>query len=113
MSRLHIFLVDWDECYDPSNRLTAAAFLQNTSGTSWDKTQIDYSVSGLSYDANGNILTMTQRGFTVGGSAPIDSLTYSYLNTDNSNKLMGVTDADNCDSTLALWRWVYSLYVIL
>jgi len=90
----------YDFTYDPANRLTSAAFLQNTTGTSWDKTQIDYSVSGLSYDANGNILTMTQRGFTVGGSAPIDSLAYSYLNTDNSNKLMGVTDAANNDSTL-------------
>jgi RHS repeat-associated protein len=90
----------YDFTYDDANRLTSAAFLQNTSGSSWDKSQIDYSVNGISYDANGNILTLTQRGFTVGGSAPIDSLTYSYLNTDNSNKLMGVTDAANNDSTL-------------
>jgi RHS repeat-associated protein len=90
----------YDFTYDNANRLSAAAFLQNTSGSSWDKTQIDYSVSGLSYDANGNILTLTQRGFTVGGSAPIDSLTYSYLNTDNSNKLMGVTDAVNNPTSL-------------
>jgi len=45
---------------------------------------------------------MTQRGFTVGGSTVIDSLTYSYLNNDNSNKLMGVADAaNNPTSTLA------------
>ena len=60
---------------------------------------IDYWVSGITYDADGNLLTMTQRGFTVGGSSPIDSLTYGYLNTDSSNVLMGVQDAANNDST--------------
>ena len=89
----------YDFTYDPANRVTSAAFLQNTTGTSWDKTMIDYSVSGITYDANGNLLTMTQRGFTVGGSSPIDSLTYGYLNTDSSNVLMGVQDAANNDST--------------
>jgi RHS repeat-associated protein len=90
----------YDFSYDQANRLTSAAFLQNTSGTSWDKNLIDFSVSNLSYDANGNILTMTQRGFTVGGSTPIDSLTYSYLGNDSSNKLMGVIDADNNPNSL-------------
>jgi RHS repeat-associated protein len=85
----------YDFSYDPTNRLTAAAFLQNTTGTSWDKTQIDFSVSGISYDANGNLQTMTQRGFTVGGSAPIDSLTYNYINPDSSNRLIEVTNAAN------------------
>jgi len=92
----------YDFTYDNANRLSSAAFLQNTSGTSWDKNLVDFSVSHLTYDNNGNILTMTQRGFTVGGSTVIDSLTYSYLNNDNSNKLMGVADAaNNPTSTLA------------
>ncbi|HVT84409.1 MAG TPA: DUF6443 domain-containing protein [Chitinophagaceae bacterium] len=90
----------YDFTYDNANRLTGAAFLQNTSGSSWDKTQIDYSVNGISYDANGNILTMTQRGFKVGGSSAVDSLIYSYLNSNASNKLMGVTDAANDSSSL-------------
>lgn len=90
----------YDFTYDDVNRLTAAAFLQNTSGTSWDKNYIDFSVSGLTYDANGNILTMTQNGFTVGGSSAIDVLTYSYLNNDTSNKLMGVTNGANNPNTL-------------
>ena len=83
----------YDFSYDLVNRLNSAAFLQNTSGSSWDKNQVDYSVSGLNYDANGNILSMTQHGFTIGSSGAIDSLTYSYMS--NSNKLMGVTDAAN------------------
>jgi hypothetical protein len=57
-------------------------------------------VSGVSYDDNGNLLTMTQRGFTIGGSSPIDSLSYSYIDNNGSNKLMGVIDAVNNDSTL-------------
>ena len=90
----------YDFAYDTANRLTSAAFLQNTTGTSWDKTQIDYSVSGISYDANGNLLTMTQRGFKVGGSGPIDSLFYNYLGTDSSNKLMRVADSANNPNSL-------------
>jgi RHS repeat-associated protein len=84
----------YDFAYDPVNRITGAAFLQNTSGSSWDKNQVDFSVSNLSYDANGNILTMTQNGFLVGGSKSIDVLSYGYL-SGGSNKLMGVTDAAN------------------
>jgi len=83
----------YDFTYDNANRLTGAAFLQNTSGSSWDNGTIDFSVSGLSYDANGNILSMKQKGFKVGGSTLIDDLTYSYLS--NSNKLTGVTDGAN------------------
>ncbi|WP_188938385.1 RHS repeat-associated core domain-containing protein, partial [Puia dinghuensis] len=83
----------YDFTYDNVNRLVGAAFVQNTSGTTWDNGYIDFSVSGLSYDANGNILSMNQRGFKVGGSVTIDSLTYSYQN--NSNKLSQVADAAN------------------
>jgi len=90
----------YDFTYDPVNRITGAAFLQNTSGSSWDKNQVDYSVSNLSYDANGNILSMTQNGFLAGGSKAIDQLSYSYL-SGGSNKLMGVTDgANNATSQL-------------
>ena len=83
----------YDFVYDKVNRLTGAAFLQNTSGSAWDRTQIDYSVSNLSYDANGNILSMTQNGFTVGSTGAIDQLSYTYQS--NSNKLSQVTDAVN------------------
>jgi len=96
----------YDFSYDPANRLTAAAFLQNTTGTSWDKTQIDFSVSGITYDANGNLQTMSQRGFTVGGSSVIDSLTYNYINPDSSNLLIEVTDAA-MDSTSLLEDFHY------
>ena len=89
----------YDFSYDAVNRLTGAAFLQNSSGSAWDKNAVDYSVSNLTYDPNGNILSMTQRGFTGGGSNPIDSLTYSYLDNNGSNKLMGVADAVNNDTT--------------
>ncbi|HET6255229.1 MAG TPA: RHS repeat-associated core domain-containing protein [Puia sp.] len=90
----------YDFSYDVANRLTAAAFLQNSSGSSWDKSQVDFSVSGITYDANGNLQTMTQRGFTVGGSSPIDSLSYSYINPDSSNRLSGVADAANNPTSL-------------
>ncbi|HET6256664.1 MAG TPA: DUF6443 domain-containing protein [Puia sp.] len=90
----------YDFSYDAANRLTTAAFLQNSSGSSWDKTEVDFSVNGITYDANGNLLSMTQYGFKVGGSSPIDSLTYNYFNSDSTNRLSGVTDAANDSSSL-------------
>ena len=83
----------YDFTYDNVNRLTAANFVQNTSSSVWDNGYIDFSTSNLTYDANGNILSMNQKGFKVGGSALIDQLAYSYQS--NSNKLSQVNDAVN------------------
>jgi RHS repeat-associated protein len=85
----------YDFTYDPVNRLIGADFNQYN-GSGFDKSaKIDFSVSGLNYDANGNILSLTQQGFVVGGSQAIDGLTYSYMNGGASNRLAGVTDANN------------------
>lgn len=81
----------YDYAYDNANRLTAASFTQNTSGSTWDSSYINFSVSNLKYDANGNILSMNQAGFKVGGSALIDQMVYTY----KSNKLVQVSDAVN------------------
>ncbi len=92
----------YDFSYDNANRLTSAAFLQNSSGSAWDKTFIDFSVSGLSYDANGNIGAVIQNGFAQSGVTPVDNLSYNYLNgAGNSNRLQYVNDAVNVtNSTL-------------
>jgi RHS repeat-associated protein len=89
----------YDFTYDLSSQLIAADFNQYVAG-SWGKTSggsnpfsIDFSVSGLTYDVNGSILSMNQKGFKVGGSVTIDSLTYSYQT--NSNMLSEVVDAAN------------------
>jgi len=47
----------------------------------------------MSYDQNGNILTMNQMGLKLNTSSLIDSLVYGY--TTNSNKLNYVTDKVN------------------
>ncbi len=83
----------YDFTYDAANRLTAADFNQYT-GTLFDKSaQIDYSVSSLTYDANGNILTMHQKAWKVSGSAFIDQLTYNYILS--GNRLLNVIDFPN------------------
>lgn len=87
----------YDFSYDNVNRLTGSVYLDNKAG-SWGTTAMDFSVSGLSYDANGNIMSMNQHGFKVGSpAATIDSLTYAYQTS--SNKLSQVTDAANDNST--------------
>jgi RHS repeat-associated protein len=81
----------FDFTYDNLNRLTGANFNQNSSGSTWSNSLIDFTVSNLAYDANGNIMTMNQKGFKVNASALIDQMTYVYQS--NSNKLAKVTDA--------------------
>ena len=90
----------YDFTYDNANRLLAADYNQQFAG-GWGKSDpgnsgaaMDYSVSGLCYDANGNIKHMQQNGFKIGAPTnPIDQLTYTYQT--NSNKLLQVTDAAN------------------
>jgi hypothetical protein len=52
-------------------------------------------VNSISYDLNGNIKTLNQNGFVLGGPPNIDNLSYNYTNSDNSNKLMNVIDNAN------------------
>jgi len=87
----------YDFTYDDVNRLKGAAYLDNHSGGgAWNTSAMDYSVDSLSYDANGNILSMNQRGFKIGNPAgDIDVLTYAYQFNGNSNKLTQVQDAAN------------------
>ncbi|HRI21182.1 MAG TPA: RHS repeat-associated core domain-containing protein, partial [Panacibacter sp.] len=79
--------------YDAVNRLTKGDFTQNTN-MAWNVSAgIDYSLRSISYDQNGNILTMNQMGLKLNASSLIDSLVYGY-NT-NSNRLQYVTDKVN------------------
>ncbi len=80
--------------YDKVNRLTKADFTQqNTGSTGWTNDQKNFSVSGLAYDANGNIQTMNQIGMNGVTILTLDSLKYGY--TPGSNKLSFVTDRKN------------------
>ncbi|ACU64500.1 DUF6443 domain-containing protein [Chitinophaga pinensis] len=78
--------------YDKNNQLIAADFSQRN-GNSWVLGTKDFSVSNLSYDANGNIKTMLQKGMIGTTSRTIDSLVYAY--PSNSNRLLSVTDIDS------------------
>ncbi len=100
----------YDFSYDAASRLTGANFNQYVSGSgpsaTFDKSAgIDYSVNGLGYDANGNILNLLQKGWKLSSSQSIDSLSYTYLT--GSNKLQRVTDGDN-DSTSELGDFHYN-----
>jgi RHS repeat-associated protein len=90
-------LWEYDFTYDAVNRLMGADFNQYT-GSNFNKTAVDYSISNQSYDANGNILAMSQKGLKPDGTSDfIDQLTYSYQ--PGSNKLQQVTDAKNDNSS--------------
>ncbi len=85
----------YDYTYDNLGQLTGAGYLQNTTSATWDKTYIDYSVSGISYDLNGNIKTLTHNGFILGGGNVVDNLSYNYMNGETSNRIMNVVDNAN------------------
>lgn len=91
----------YDFAYDHSGRLVNATFTQRqkTSDT-WDNSKMDFSVTGpggnITYDANGNLLTMLQKGVLPGATTPIevDNLSYVYSTPTISytNKLYKVKD---------------------
>ena len=96
----------YDFSYDDLQQLTGAAFTQNSggSGGSWSSATLDFSVSGISYDANGNLLSMSEKGWKKGVVATIDQLSYTYPGNatgDSSNLLQNVIDgANDPNSTL-------------
>lgn len=81
----------YDYVYDNANRLTGAIFKQFEGG-SWNTNKADFSTGNVTYDENGNLLTMTQMGIAPGTTAPIvlDQLNYTYHT--KSNRLHYVTD---------------------
>ena len=81
----------YDFSYDEVSRLKLASFSQPNNASA----NIDFGISNLSYDANGNIKTMNQAGLKLNQSPLIDQLTYSYENYGLSNKLQQVTDLAN------------------
>lgn len=82
----------YDFEYDAANRLLKANFTQYTDATFNTNAGLDFTVKDLSFDANGNIISMSQRGWKLGGSTTIDSLLYTF---GNSNKLKNVIDRNN------------------
>ena len=93
--------------YDAASRLTKGDFTQFSSPSgggqegAWNTSAgVDYSVSNLAYDANGNIQSMKQMGLITTTSGIVDNLAYGYQNSGYSNKLDNVTD--NGGTTAAL-----------
>ncbi|MCK9618292.1 MAG: hypothetical protein M0R21_10720 [Lentimicrobiaceae bacterium] len=74
--------------YDDANRLNSALFAQKSSGGSWT---YDNSFSEqLTYDANGNILTLNRY---ADNEVKIDQLNFHYLSGEASNQISYITDA--------------------
>ncbi|WP_338221311.1 RHS repeat-associated core domain-containing protein [Algoriphagus sp. oki45] len=72
--------------YDKVNRITAATYTA-TSETNW------FSLSGMTYDANGNITALIRRNQRTASTYDVvDQLAYTYQ--ANSNKLTQVADAN-------------------
>jgi RHS repeat-associated protein len=58
----------------------------------------DYGVSGIEYDANGNLQSLVRKGYTGGGTNAMDEFQYSYGGGVKKNQLQYVRDTgDNSD----------------
>jgi len=90
--------------YDKANRLLKGDFTQDNNGWGTDPVvdfsmQIGDGVSTNTYDENGNIIKMSQKGILGVVEGPVDDLTYHYYST--SNKLSAVDDvAPTADTKL-------------
>ncbi|MFA6058691.1 MAG: RHS repeat-associated core domain-containing protein [Taibaiella sp.] len=85
---LDMFAYGYD--YTQNQSLKSADFRLYTGGA-WSNQDMDYTVSNLQYDKNGNITSMKQRGEQPGvGPVDMDNLAYSYMAT--SNQLSTVAD---------------------
>jgi len=93
--------------YDASNRLLQGDFVARTTTGTWTAEKQNYGLHAVSYDENGNILTLRRRGLRTAATrttpkqyGPIDQLTYTYA----GNRLLAVDDAvkDNGPATAGL-----------
>ncbi|WP_046759437.1 hypothetical protein, partial [Kordia jejudonensis] len=80
--------------YDALNRITSATYQSGQTLTSLANNDLEnYSLNSVSYDKNGNILSLERMGITEVANPTvdiIDKLTYTYAT--NSNTLLKVTD---------------------
>ncbi|WP_210114353.1 DUF6443 domain-containing protein [Hymenobacter aquaticus] len=81
--------------YDSSNRLLQGDFVARAATGAWTAEKQNYGLHYVSYDDNGNILTMHRRGLLAAATrttpkqySTIDQLTYTY----QGNQLTSVTD---------------------
>ncbi|WP_445716943.1 RHS repeat-associated core domain-containing protein [Flavobacterium sp.] len=87
--------------YNKNNWMTQATFGQaSATAAITPDANNDYTESNLTYDANGNILSLTRTGYTdVSGSNSMDNFTYVY-DQNNKNRLSYVKDTQDNPDTL-------------
>jgi RHS repeat-associated protein len=78
--------------YDKLSRLTHAEYRRKDSVGLWKKNVKDYTASNISYDLNGNLMTMDQQGVVPNSSAIVDMDHLVYTYAANSNRLKTVED---------------------
>jgi RHS repeat-associated protein len=83
--------------YDQYGRLSASVFGTYDNSTQDFTARSDYKefgssgISGITYDANGNITNLQRNAYGISAVYAMDNLSYSY--TSNTNKLSSITDA--------------------
>ncbi|HEY3390234.1 MAG TPA: DUF6443 domain-containing protein, partial [Prolixibacteraceae bacterium] len=76
--------------YDGLNRLNEATYAENT-GSGYSINLNSYNEFGITYDKNGNILTLKRNS----SGTLVDNLAYTYESANKSNRLQTVADNSN------------------
>ncbi len=76
--------------YDGLNRLNEATYAENT-GSGYSVNLNAYNEFGITYDKNGNILTLKRNS----AGTLVDNLAYTYESANKSNRLQAVADNSN------------------
>jgi RHS repeat-associated protein len=70
--------------YDNLNRLTLAGYAKKGTSSLWD-TDVDMFNEALTYDKNGNILSLNRTSLYAGAKTNIDQMTYNYAKGNQLN----------------------------
>ncbi|WP_179416106.1 DUF6443 domain-containing protein [Mucilaginibacter sp. E4BP6] len=99
--------------YDLLNRLVSANYGERLSGSSanFNLNPDGFDENGITYDENGNLLTLNRNSSSVGASSytQIDQLVYSYSSLTMPNQLANVSDANNSNSAQYTGYGFYNL----
>ncbi|HMJ47488.1 MAG TPA: T6SS effector amidase Tae4 family protein [Ferruginibacter sp.] len=84
--------------YDKLYRLSASQYQAKATNGTWTK-HVDGFNESLTYDENGNIMSLLRKAVLANTVTTIDNLSYSYKNSDYNNQLENITDAITTNTT--------------
>lgn len=95
--------------YDKLNRLKNAFYKGKAYGTStWTKEVGAFDEKNISYDYNGNILTLKRYKSSSGIATLVDDLAYAYNSNNDNNQLLNITESSSTSDVVGFRNYTGS-----